>query len=155
MKSNILRKIFIVVIATTIVIVLLILLAPKDNQLSWLSFKNITNDNSKNEDITKSTYFYDEEIINNIKNRKDDGIEFYEVSYKNSQFNPQKIVIQAGDTINFANYDNRELLITGTDWVEDNLLKNNETFTKTFKIRGLYSYYLKDQPEISGVIVVE
>jgi plastocyanin len=77
------------------------------------------------------------------------------VRIENMKFNPDKLEISAGDTVEWTNNDERDHNVTAKDksFISDNL-GSGETFKFTFKKAGKYPYVCTLHPRMKGTIIV-
>jgi plastocyanin len=71
-------------------------------------------------------------------------------------FAPANVVVDAGTTVTWTNYDNVRHTVTSDHGSEldSPLLGENETFTHTFDEPGEYWYHCKPHPNMRGLVTV-
>ncbi len=80
-----------------------------------------------------------------------------EVRLKDFAFAPANIVIDAGTTVTWTNYDNVAHTVTSDegDVLKSGLFGQNETFRHTFDTPGAYRYYCEPHPNMQGLVTVQ
>jgi len=74
----------------------------------------------------------------------------------NRGINPKSVTIKAGDEVVWINDGTYAVtLVSSDDLFEDKLLNNDKRTNYTFKTSGNFSFYLKDDKNLAGTIIVE
>jgi len=76
------------------------------------------------------------------------------IEIKGSAFNPEKLTIARGTTVQWTNSDSATYNITGKDFYSGELEKG-DSWSKQFNETGNYSYYCSKHTYIKGEIVVK
>ena len=79
-----------------------------------------------------------------------------QVRMENFAFAPANIVIDAGATVTWANYDSVDHTVTSDDGdaLDSPLFGKNETFSHTFDKPGEYRYHCTPHPNMQGLVTV-
>ncbi len=79
-----------------------------------------------------------------------------EVRLQDFGFAPANIVIDAGTTVTWTNYDNIDHTVTSDDGDElkSGLFGQSQTFRHTFDTPGEYGYYCEPHPNMQGLVTV-
>jgi len=79
----------------------------------------------------------------------------HKVSIANMAFNPAKLTIKAGDSVEWKNRDSAEHTATdkGKTW-DTGILRRNKTSTIVFNTPGEFDYYCAVHPNMRGKITV-
>ncbi len=79
-----------------------------------------------------------------------------EVKLDGFAFAPANIVIDAGTTVTWTNYDNVAHTVTSDqgDELKSGLFGQNQTFRNTFDTPGEYRYYCEPHPNMQGLVTV-
>lgn len=79
-----------------------------------------------------------------------------EVRLQDFAFAPANIVIDAGTTVTWTNYDNVDHTVTSDDGDElkSGLFGQSQTFRHTFDTPGEYGYYCEPHPNMQGLVTV-
>ncbi len=79
-----------------------------------------------------------------------------EVSIEDFAFAPANIVIDAGTTVTWTNYDNVGHTVTSDsgDELDSGLFGEDDTFSHTFETPGEYRYYCEPHPNMKGLVTV-
>ncbi len=77
-----------------------------------------------------------------------------DISIRNSQFNPDDIVIGKGTKVIWTNYDSQGHTITSENYFDSNTIQKGETFSFVFNEIGEFEYNCKIHPEMIGTIIV-
>ncbi len=79
-----------------------------------------------------------------------------EVRLDGFAFAPANIVIDAGATVTWTNYDNVGHTVTSAegDDLKSGLFGQSETFRHTFDTTGEYRYYCEPHPNMKGLVTV-
>ena len=79
-----------------------------------------------------------------------------DVRQQDFAFAPANIVVDAGTTVTWTNYDAVGHTVTSDDGgeLESPLLGQNETFSHTFDEPGDYLYYCQPHPNMRGLVTV-
>lgn len=82
---------------------------------------------------------------------------YHFVNIKNFAFSPNSITINEGDTIIWANYDDKKHTIRSYDYgyLNSPVMNYGNTYSYTFDYPGTYSYYCSIHPEMQGQIIVK
>ncbi|CAG0998039.1 hypothetical protein FLAV_02750 [Flavobacteriales bacterium] len=74
----------------------------------------------------------------------------------NRGINPKSVTIKAGDEVVWINDGTYAVtLVSSDDLFEDKLLNNDKRTNYTFKTSGNFSFYLKNDKNLAGTIIVE
>ncbi|VVB52054.1 Cupredoxin-like domain protein [uncultured archaeon] len=74
----------------------------------------------------------------------------------NRGINPQSVTIKAGDEVVWTNDGTYAVTLVSSDGLfEDKFLNNAKRTNYTFKKTGTFSFYLKDDKNLAGTIIVE
>ena len=74
----------------------------------------------------------------------------------NRGINPKSVTIKAGDEVVWTNDGTYAVtLVSSDDLFEDKFLNNAKRTNYTFKTSGNFSFYLKDDKNLAGTIIVE
>lgn len=79
----------------------------------------------------------------------------YTVEIKNFSFNPQNLIIKAGDTVTWTNKDSVTHDVTIDNGLFDHDLNPGENFSWTFNQTGTYDYHCNIHTYMKGKIIVE
>ncbi len=79
-----------------------------------------------------------------------------EVRLEDFAFAPANIVVDAGTTVTWTNYDNVDHTVTSDDGDElkSGLFGQSQTFRHTFDTPGDYRYYCEPHPNMQGLVTV-
>jgi len=79
-----------------------------------------------------------------------------QVRLENIAFAPANIVVDAGTTVTWTNYDSASHTVTSDsgDELESPLLGQNGTFTHAFDVAGEYYYHCVPHPNMRGLVTV-
>jgi plastocyanin len=79
-----------------------------------------------------------------------------QVRLQNFAFAPANIVVDAGTTVTWANYDNVGHTVTSDegDELDSEILGEGETFSYTFTQPGEYRYHCTPHPNMQGLVTV-
>lgn len=79
-----------------------------------------------------------------------------QVRLEDFAFAPANIVVDAGTTVTWTNYDNAGHTVTsdGGDELDSPLLGKNKTFSHTFDEPGEYWYHCTPHPNMQGLVTV-
>ena len=71
-------------------------------------------------------------------------------------FSPANIVVDAGTTVTWTNYDSAAHTVTSDDGgvLDSPLLGKNRTFSHTFDQAGTYAYHCAPHPNMRGLVTV-
>ena len=78
-----------------------------------------------------------------------------DVAIRDSNFNPDNIVINKGTTIKWTNYDSQGHTITVDGLFDSKTITKGKSFTYTFNDIGEYEYYCKIHSDMKGIVRVE
>jgi amicyanin len=79
-----------------------------------------------------------------------------EVKIDNFVFNPQTIMVKAGDTVTWINHDDIPHTATSKSGVfRSKALDTDDKFSFTFATPGTFAYFCALHPHMTGSIVVE
>jgi plastocyanin len=79
-----------------------------------------------------------------------------EVKIDNFAFAPQRIVVQAGTTVNWTNADDApHTIVSTTKLFKSSALDTEDKFSFTFATPGTYDYFCSLHPHMTGTVVVE
>ena len=79
-----------------------------------------------------------------------------EVKIDNFTFNPQQIVVKAGDTVTWVNHDDIPHTVTSkTMAFRSKAMDTDDKFSFTFATPGKFDYFCSLHPHMTGTIVVE
>ncbi|MCA9459022.1 MAG: cupredoxin domain-containing protein [Nanoarchaeota archaeon] len=78
-----------------------------------------------------------------------------EVSIRDSQFNPNDIVIEKGTTVKWTNYDSQGHTVTIENLFDSKTITKGKSFSYTFNEVGEFEYECKIHQDIKGVIIVQ
>jgi amicyanin len=79
-----------------------------------------------------------------------------EVKIDNFTFNPQQIMVKAGDTVTWTNHDDIPHTVTSkTMAFRSKAMDTDDKFSFTFATPGTYAYFCSLHPMMTGSIVVE
>jgi plastocyanin len=85
-----------------------------------------------------------------------DGAKVRTITIKDLKYDPAKITIKVGQTIQWVNKDDHDHTVIAKDKsFESESLGNGETFKHTFKKAGKYEYYCRFHPRMKAVVIVE
>jgi plastocyanin len=81
---------------------------------------------------------------------------FNQVRLENFAFAPANIVIDAGATVTWTNYDSVDHTVTSDDGdaLDSPLFGKNETFSHNFDKPGEYRYHCTPHPNMQGLVTV-
>lgn len=77
-----------------------------------------------------------------------------DVNIVNFAFQPQTIVINAGDTVVWTNTVTTQHSVVGDDGLNSGLLNKDQTYSHTFTTDGTYSYHCGVHPSMTGTVQV-
>jgi|SRR3989338_7002025 len=79
------------------------------------------------------------------------------VVIKGFDYSPKELKIKAGTSVVWTNMDSVGHTVTSDtgNEIDSPLLKNGETYAKTFNNPGTYAYHCKPHPYMKGKIIVE
>ena len=79
-----------------------------------------------------------------------------QVRIEDFAFVPANIVVEAGTTVTWTNYDGVGHTVTSDegDELDSDLLGGNETFSHTFDEPGAYRYHCTPHPNMQGLVTV-
>ena len=79
-----------------------------------------------------------------------------QVRLEDYAFAPANIVVDAGTTVTWTNYDDVEHTVTSDegDELDSELFGENETFSHTFDTPGEYAYHCSPHPNMRGLVTV-
>ena len=79
-----------------------------------------------------------------------------QVRLENIAFSPANIVVDAGTTVTWTNYDSASHTVTSDsgDELESPLFGQNDTFSRTFDVPGEYYYHCEPHPWMEGLVTV-
>ena len=79
------------------------------------------------------------------------------VMIKDFSYSPKELRIKVGTLVVWTNADSVGHTVTSDtgDEIGSLLLKNGESYTKTFNTPGIYPYHCKPHPYMKGKIIVE
>jgi plastocyanin len=79
-----------------------------------------------------------------------------DVRIEDFAFSPASIIVDAGTTVTWTNYDGARHTVTSDDGdeLDSELLAKNETFSHTFDRPGSYAYHCKPHPNMKGLVTV-
>jgi plastocyanin len=79
-----------------------------------------------------------------------------QVRIENFAFSPANIVIDAGTTVTWTNYDSLGHTVTSDDGgpLNSQLLNPNDSFSHTFDTPGEYRYHCTPHPNMQGLVTV-
>jgi len=86
--------------------------------------------------------------------------EIHKVTIKNLKYDPPKLTIKAGETVEWTNKDDKDHTVTPDDpdaWGgkgSDNL-GGGDTFQQKFDKKGKFGYHCQYHPRMKGVITVD
>jgi plastocyanin len=71
-------------------------------------------------------------------------------------FSPANIVIDAGTTVTWTNYDGVGHTVTSDDGdeLDSSLFARGETYSHTFETEGTFAYHCKPHPYMQGLVTV-
>ena len=78
------------------------------------------------------------------------------VRIENFAFSPANIVVDAGTTVTWTNYDGVAHTVTSDDGgaLDSPLFGENKTFSHTFREPGAYTYHCEPHPNMRGLVTV-
>jgi plastocyanin len=82
------------------------------------------------------------------------------IAIRNFAFDPQTLTVNAGSVVRWVNYDSVTHRIVFTDAtgrdtdVDSNPLSASQSWSSKFDKPGIYSYYCKIHPEMTGTVIV-
>ena len=80
----------------------------------------------------------------------------HKVSIAEVKFSPASITVKKGDTIVWANSDERDHTVTADDGSFDSgNLRTGKTFRRKFEKPGKYKYHCEYHPRMKATVVVE
>ena len=78
------------------------------------------------------------------------------VTIANFSFNPKELTVSAGTTVSWINTDDSPHLVLSTDKIFSSpALDTNDKFTFKFNSPGVYNYFCKIHPMMTGTIIVK
>jgi plastocyanin len=79
-----------------------------------------------------------------------------QVRLENIAFSPANIVVEAGTTVTWTNYDSARHTVTSDDGSElvSPLFGRDGTFSHTFDLPGEYYYHCEPHPSMQGLVTV-
>jgi plastocyanin len=78
------------------------------------------------------------------------------VKIDNFTFNPQRVTVKAGATVNWENGDDTpHTVASSTKLFKSKTLDTDDHYSFTFTTPGVYEYFCSLHPHMTGVIVVE
>jgi plastocyanin len=81
-----------------------------------------------------------------------------EVTIRDYRFTPQEIRIKAGDSVKWTNAEKRtshSVLFPDENGLESERLFPDESWQRTFKLKGTYKYRCGPHEEMTGTVIVE
>jgi len=78
-----------------------------------------------------------------------------EVSIRNSEFEPNNILIEKGIIVKWTNYDSQGHTVTIDGLFDSKTITKGKSFSYTFNEIGEFEYYCKIHPDMKGTIVVQ
>jgi plastocyanin len=88
------------------------------------------------------------------KSGKGDKAEKAKVTIKNLEYSPSSVTIKAGETVVWANKDDRDHTVTAKDF-NSGTISAGDTYEYTFAKAGTYAYSCKYHPRMKGTVVVK
>jgi len=79
-----------------------------------------------------------------------------QVRLENIAFSPANIIVDAGTTVTWTNYDSAGHTVTSDDGddLKSPLVGQNGTFSRTFDVPGEYYYHCEPHPWMEGLVTV-
>ena len=85
---------------------------------------------------------------------KDDNS--HKVTIKNLKYDPPKLTIKPGETVQWVNKDdNDHTVIADDDSFASENLGSGDKFSHTFEKKGTYKYHCKYHPRMKGQVLVQ
>jgi len=85
---------------------------------------------------------------------KDDKVQ--KVTIKNLKYDPPKLTIKPGETVQWINKDdNDHTVIADDDSFASENLGSGDKFTHTFDKKGTFKYHCKYHPRMKGTVLVQ
>ncbi len=80
----------------------------------------------------------------------------HKVTIKNLKYDPPKLTIKPGETVQWVNKDDNDHTVIGDDesFASENL-SSGDKFSHTFEKKGTYKYHCKYHPRMKGQVLVQ
>lgn len=78
-----------------------------------------------------------------------------EVSIRNSEFSPNNVLITAGTTVFWTNYDSQGHTITSENYFDSKTISRGQSFSHKFDEIGEFEYNCKIHEDMIGMIIVQ
>ena len=80
----------------------------------------------------------------------------HKITIKNLKYDPPKLTIKAGETVQWTNADDNDHTVTGDakDSFDSENMGNGDKFRHTFAKAGKFPYHCQYHPRMKGLIIV-